>query len=798
MSDDSCAASGDREHDGKIWKLAREFRRRLSRFGRMLKRVKVQESIFTDGLQEDELQFDHDLASIYDLNTKGRKPDSLTVTVISAANLRDTDGLWNKGDPYCRCYLENQENSTTFQTPVINNNLNPVWNFEHVYTTYPGGALTCKFFDKDWNEDDFIGTVTISEEDIKQGWDTFQDFTLASTGRKTSSPKSTLRLKVHYERGQRKRRPKVPFSWACDHRVRKDWVDLTGEEKQLYLDAVNAVKTTPQKGASDALPGNNIYDAFVLIHEQNTNKEYAHQTAGFLAWHRKYLLEYESALRSVDEKFKCVTLPYWDWTTETYGCKKRPSATSSLNAPGCDTYHAASQILTDFGGPGDPGQTKDNGANTHGSSGAGPVGCVTTGPFAGWVDHHGKCLSRGVNWKISDQKPFTGRIEMLKILGHTKYGNQYDREGFRVVLEGLPHGATHNYLGGHMRSFISPGDPIFFSHHAYIDKLWAVWQDCHDYDTLDVKTALVQEEHARETKKYYEHTRGYDKDGPNDVMPFLMQPNIELGGTGQCPNTGEQCSKDSDACAQCVYKQDSWCRSNTWDTTCCSLCTSGACASDCGAAVPPVVDFNEEGAGHLTDWIQSEKTPADVYSVKHLQQERSYLYAPDEIERSLRELAPEALGTCNLGKMTSLLSVEVREEVEGPHHTNTLRGHRARDYAQMVASSFKQAKCDMDKQSNSTSSFMEDGESQDAAQQQFQHAMKLAQEQECIKMAATGDYQHEYHCEADGPRYLLPWLGSKTWHQIMKRPSLARAVFCDPCCSADDSCLREEAVPAYH
>ena len=31
-----------------------------------------------------------------------------------------------------------------------------------------------------------------------------------------------------------------------------------------------------------------------------------------------------------------------------------------------------------------------------------------------------------------------------------------------------------------MSTMHSPQDPLFFSHHCFIDKLWSVWQDCHD------------------------------------------------------------------------------------------------------------------------------------------------------------------------------------------------------------------------------------------------------------------------------------------------------------------------------
>ena len=83
----------------------------------------------------------------------------------------------------------------------------------------------------------------------------------------------------------------TPFGWACQYRVRKDWMDLTPEERTLYLKAVNALKTTLSKTGEPCpadCKGLNIYDTFVMIHGETANKAYAHQTAGFLPWHRKY------------------------------------------------------------------------------------------------------------------------------------------------------------------------------------------------------------------------------------------------------------------------------------------------------------------------------------------------------------------------------------------------------------------------------------------------------------------------------------------------------------------------------
>src|SRR4030095_16246895 len=53
------------------------------------------------------------------------------------------------------------------------------------------------------------------------------------------------------------------------------------------------------------------------------------------------------------------------------------------------------------------------------------------------------------------------------------------------TLEGMPHNQVHNYIGGvgpldpgpygNMTNFLSPVDPIFFLHHANMDRLWDVW-----------------------------------------------------------------------------------------------------------------------------------------------------------------------------------------------------------------------------------------------------------------------------------------------------------------------------------
>ena len=92
-------------------------------------------------------------------------------------------------------------------------------------------------------------------------------------------------------------------------RLCTDWQKLTTEEKEPYFKAVNKLRETGQ------------YATFVRIHRDLYNKAYAHGTSGFLPWHRKFLFEYENAVRaSSGEESQCITIPYWDWAEQMAEC----------------------------------------------------------------------------------------------------------------------------------------------------------------------------------------------------------------------------------------------------------------------------------------------------------------------------------------------------------------------------------------------------------------------------------------------------------------------------------------------
>ena len=229
--------------------------------------------------------------------------------------------------------------------------------------------------------------------------------------------------------------------------VRKNQSSLTADEKQAFVDAVKALKTTFRPGATL-----NAYDEFVRAHAQAFAGHQAHGGPAFLPWHRQFVRDFELQLQTINPN---VTVPYWDFTVDN-----QPDAT--LWAP-------------DFlGGNGD----------------ATDMNIVKNGPF------------RQGEWVLAFDGPdlrrdFGGLVPTLPTAADVAaaFGvSQYDAfpwdvgspldESFRNFLEGFNHrtgepelhNRVHAWIGGSMAIQFSPNDPVFWLLHANIDRLWAEWQ----------------------------------------------------------------------------------------------------------------------------------------------------------------------------------------------------------------------------------------------------------------------------------------------------------------------------------
>ena len=116
-----------------------------------------------------------------------------------------------------------------------------------------------------------------------------------------------------------------------------------------------------------------------------------------------------------------------------------------------------------FGGDGD--------ATTH---------CLNSGLAAGWISESGpdntvvgQCLKRQFQFKT-----FWSSDAITALISKST-----DYETLHLGVENGPHGTVHKQVGGEVGDFAqmwSPNDPLFYIHHAMVDKIWWKWQQSCD------------------------------------------------------------------------------------------------------------------------------------------------------------------------------------------------------------------------------------------------------------------------------------------------------------------------------
>ncbi len=252
----------------------------------------------------------------------------------------------------------------------------------------------------------------------------------------------------------------------------------------------------------------------------------AHDNLTFLHWHRAYLRLFELELQKADEALQTaanpkfdpddvISLPFWDYP--------------ALNSPNPDD-ETGRMWRESFMGP-----TGDASAGDPYSVLEGPFKAefwqlyhrVPNDVFATEFEHHlgveagnpsshlirdlgGSLLSGLGSFSLL---PTTSEIKrVLEIAdfdnnifstgGRLNTGPAADSGSFRAVLEGwatIPpengstdidpdeaevqsqmHNGVHGWVDGTMdRVPIAPNDPVFWLHHANIDRIWAIWQTRH-------------------------------------------------------------------------------------------------------------------------------------------------------------------------------------------------------------------------------------------------------------------------------------------------------------------------------
>ncbi|KXX76751.1 Tyrosinase [Madurella mycetomatis] len=269
--------------------------------------------------------------------------------------------------------------------------------------------------------------------------------------------------------------------------VRREWGDLSADERKDYIAAMLCLMETPSKLDQTRFPGaKSRYDDFVVVHMNQTLN--IHGTGSFLSWHRYYTWAFERALQL--ECGYTGTQPYWNWGRWAQDPESSPifdGSDTSLSGNGKKIEHRGS-----------PFAPAGNGG-----------GCVETGPFKNMTVHLGpvspavdpapprnpradgygdnpRCLRRDISNYLSSR--YTRTEDIVSLIT-----NSQNIATFQNVMQGAgggfggfggAAGGIGVHAGGHFTIagdpggdfYTSPNDPAFWVHHGMIDRAWTIWQ----------------------------------------------------------------------------------------------------------------------------------------------------------------------------------------------------------------------------------------------------------------------------------------------------------------------------------
>ena len=204
----------------------------------------------------------------------------------------------------------------------------------------------------------------------------------------------------------------------------------------------------------------------------------------FPAWHRGYLGWFERTCRDLsgDPDF---ALPFWDWTVLThvplhfFQGVLDPSNSAYISSYN-DFFSQLSDPMSALWSSFSSAQKQQ--LSQRGYNSIDDVWSQVQGDPMFFPNGQTRALTSS---NPSLDKPTKRAVALSTItkalapkdfigFGSDKAPQHSQSAGFGI-LEGQPHNNVHNCVAGFMVDMLSPVDPLFFLHHANIDRLWDVW-----------------------------------------------------------------------------------------------------------------------------------------------------------------------------------------------------------------------------------------------------------------------------------------------------------------------------------
>ncbi|ETS75470.1 hypothetical protein PFICI_12414 [Pestalotiopsis fici W106-1] len=280
------------------------------------------------------------------------------------------------------------------------------------------------------------------------------------------------------------------------YRTVKDWNDLTSDEQSDYLAA--EVCLTEYAATMDLGGSKTYWDE--LMYNHITQVDYIHFVGQFLPWHRYFVSVHANALR--DYCGYEGPLAYWN---------EQEDASTLTDIEDSTIFQSDA-----FGG---------NGVGDDECIANGPFANVTLtftpgeSPFGGNATADDTCIFRDLSLSTLQSSDFDECLE------EDNFEDMWD------CVENGPHANGHGAVGGLMGNVAnSPGDPVFWLHHAFIDLQWWKWQS----QDLDTRLTEIGGTNGRSSGDEPADIAAYDGDNGNtttlthNLWMMDLYPNVTV------------------------------------------------------------------------------------------------------------------------------------------------------------------------------------------------------------------------------------------------------------------------------
>lgn len=262
------------------------------------------------------------------------------------------------------------------------------------------------------------------------------------------------------------------FSITFSQAIRKEYKEMTASERIALRDAFYQLRDMDNDGAGDANPNDddlindlgdfhlnffsfdNSADPTQLDLHLNLPDEPTREI--FLAWHRAMIFELEQYMQDINPN---IGMPYWN-TIQPDGFDNNAVIADAL----------ATLFTTDFMGPFD----------------------------ADWS------LGRNIGAQVNSLPEVSDLPGIFNQTDFFTFSNRLERRA--------PHSGGHRWVGGVMQTSASSRDPIFYLHHAFVDKLW------NDWETVNQNSSYIRTDMLRYDGTYTFYGVTKPLINPNDIV----------------------------------------------------------------------------------------------------------------------------------------------------------------------------------------------------------------------------------------------------------------------------------------